>query len=366
MAAAVIMFAGAMFAGMVSGASAVPGGHMLYVTNGNSDTIAVFTITAGGDLRPVGDPVPTDSRPRGIVFSPSGGVAYVVNSGASRISSYRVGPRGELRLFDQVGTDGEPFGIAVSPRGDAVFVTSLEEPGVSEATVSAFGVRRDGSLEPAGEPLPVGDGTLSARGIAVSVDGRFVFVGTGDPADPTPGALTTLAVRADHTLEPRSTAAIGPGAFGVGVTPNGRFAYVAVTGDDEIQPFRIAADGRLRPLPAASAPDFPVSAEVGGGGRYLFVTVPAFDAGAPKGVWVFRIRADGTLRRVGDAPTAAGGAPSWPAATRDGRLLYVTNEDTSAQVFGFDVAVTGALTPLAGSPFPAGGEFSQFQSATIR
>jgi 6-phosphogluconolactonase (cycloisomerase 2 family) len=365
-AAAVTMFAGAASAGPVSATSAVSDGHTLYVTNANSDNIAIFTITNTGDLRPVGNPVPTSDQPRGIVFAPSGEVAYVVNSGAQRISSYRVGPRGELTLFDQVGTNGTPFGIAVSPRGDAVFVTTLEVAGVSEPTVSAFTVRPEGNLEPAGDPLPVGDGTLSTRGIATSVDGRFVFVGTGDPADPAPGALTTLAVRADHTLELRSTAPIGPGALGVGVTPNGRFVYVAVSGDDEIQPFRIAPDGRLRPLPAASAPDLPASAEVGGAGRYLFVTVPAFDAGAPKGVWVFTIRADGTLRPVSNAPTAAGGAPAWPAATPDARLLYVTNEDTSGKVFGFDVAVTGALTPLAGSPFPAGGEFSQFQSAAIQ
>jgi 6-phosphogluconolactonase (cycloisomerase 2 family) len=355
-----------MFAGPVTGAAATSVGQTLYVTNANSDNIAVFTITASGDLRPVGDPVPTSDQPRGIVFAPGGEVAYVVNSGAKLISSYRVGPCGELTLFDQVGTDDVPFGIAVSPRGDAVFATSLREPMVSEATVSAFTVRPDGSLDPAGDPLPVGDGSLSTRGIATSVDGRFVFVGTGDPLDPTPGALTTLAVRANHTLELRSTAPIGPGAFGVGVTPNGRFVYVAVSGDDQIRPFRIAPDGRLSPLPAASAADFPVSAEVGGAGRYLFVTVEAIQAGAPKGVRVFTIRANGTLRPVSNAPTAAGGAPAWPTATRDARLLYVTNEDTSGKVFGFDVAVTGALTPLTGSPFPAGGEFSQFQSATIQ
>jgi DNA-binding beta-propeller fold protein YncE len=358
-AAAVIMFAGA-----ASGASAESAKHTLYVTNANSDNIAVFTITATGDLRPVGDPVRTSDQPRGIVFSPDGDVAYVVNSGANMVSSYRVGPRGGLTPFDRIETVAAPFGIAISPRGDAVFVTNLKEGG--RPTVSAFTVRRDGTLKPAGEPLPVGDGSLSTRGIAVSVDGRFVFVGTGDPLDPAPGALTTLAVRADHTLKPRSTAAIGPGALGVGVTPNGRFVYVAVSGDDQIRPFRIASDGRLRPLPAASAPDFPASAEVGGGGRFLFVTVQGRETGAPKGVWVFTIRADGTLRPVGDAPTAAGGTPAWPASTPDGRLLYVTNENDSAKVFGFDVAAAGALTPLANSPFPAGGEFSQFQSAAIR
>lgn len=56
----------------------------------------------------------------------------------------------------------------------------------------------------------------------------------------------------------------------------------------------------------------------------------------------------------------------WPALTPDGRHLYVTNEDTSGKVFGFDMSNTGVLSPLANSPFPARGEFSMFQSVAIR
>jgi len=340
---------------------AAPAGPTLYVTNANSDTIAVFTITGTGDLRPLGEPVPTADQPRGIVLAPGGDVAYVENGDAHLISSYRVGARGELTLIARTPTAGYPFGIAVSPRGDAVYVTNLEE-----ATVSVFVVRYDGSLEPRGTPLPVGDGTLSARGIAASPDGRYVFVGTGDPFDPTPGALTTLEVRPDHTLAHLSTTPIGPGALGIGVSPSSRFVYVACSGTDDIRPFRIGPNGQLTPLPVASAPDLPVSAEISRDGRLMFVASRSVEGGTPRGVWVFTIRADGTLRPVGDAPTPAGGAPVWPAATPDGRHLYVTNEDTSGKVFGFDLSAAGVLTPLAGSPFPARGEFSMFQSVAVR
>lgn len=340
--------------------TAAPGGRTLYVTNANTDTISVFTITDTGDLRPLGDPVATADQPRGIVLAPGGDVAYVENGDAHLISTYRVGPRGELALLGQVGTAGYPFGIAVSPRGDAVYVTNLDD-----ATVSVFAVRHDGTLEPVGTPLPVGDGSLSARGVATSQDGRFVFVGTGDPFDPAPGKLTTFAVRPGHTLAHLSTTPIGPGALGIGVSPNSRFVYVACSGTDDIQPFRIGPNGRLTQLAAASAPDLPVSAEISRDGRFMFVASRSVEGGTPRGVWVFTIRADGTLRPVGGAPTTAGGAPVWPAATPDGRHLYVTNEDTSGQVFGFGLAATGVLTPLARSPFPARGEFSMFQSVAV-
>jgi hypothetical protein len=115
-------------------------------------------------------------------------------------------------------------------------------------------------------------------------------------------------------------------------------------------------------LPAASAPEFPISAVIHG--RLMFVTTGGDEAGASKGVWVFAIGSDGALRPVGHTPTAAGEAPVWPAS--DGRHLYVSNEDSSAELFGFDLSRTGELTPLAGSPFPAGGQLSLFQSTAIQ
>lgn len=346
------LVAGAMVA--PASASAAP---TLYVTNGGSDSVSVFTIGPSGDLDPVGDPVPTLDLPRGIAFLPSGDAAYVVNGGAHRISSYRVGARGRLTpLGRPVETAGEPFGIAVARDGRAVYVTSFD------ATVSAFAVRHDGTLTAIGEPLLVDGGRLTTRGVAVSPDGRYVFVSTGDIDDPTRGVLATFAVRADHTLELLRTTEIDPGAFDIGVTPDGRFLYVACSGTNRILPFRIGSGGGLSPLPAASAPVFPISAVVHE--HLLFVTVGGDLDGAGNGVWVFAIGADGTLRRVGDSPTVSGGAPVWPAS--DGRHLYVSNEDLSAELSGFDVSRTGELTPLAGSPFPAGGQFSLFQSTAIR
>jgi DNA-binding beta-propeller fold protein YncE len=328
----------------------------LYVTNGNSDNISVFTVEAGGGLELVAS-VETPDRPRGIVFT--GAVAHVVNSGVRLVSTYRVGPGGELTpLGRAVQTDTDPFGIAASPHGDAVYVTSLEDK-----TVSAFPVRDDGTLAPAAASVVVGDGSLSPRGVAVSTDGRYVFVGTGDPGDDRKGHLTTFAVGVGHRLERRSAVELGPGAFGVGVSPDGRFLYVACAGNDEIRPFRIGIGGRLLPLPAVLAPDFPVAAEVSPDGHRLVVTSPALDGGASKGLWLFRIDVDGTLHAGSHTPT--GNAPVWPAILADGRRLYVSNEDTSGEVFGFDIATDGGLTPLADSPFPAGGEFSQFQSAAV-
>jgi 6-phosphogluconolactonase (cycloisomerase 2 family) len=172
----------------------------------------------------------------------------------------------------------------------------------------------------------------------------------------------TYAVRADHSLRLLSTTVIEPGALDMGVTPDGRFLYVACSGTNHILPFRIGPGGGLSPLPAANAPEFPISAVIRD--HLMYVTAGGDLDGAGTGVWVFALGSDGTPRPVGDAPTTAGVAPVWPAS--DGRHLYVSNEDLSGNLFGFDVSRTGVLTPLAGSPFPAGGELSFFQSTAIR
>ena len=349
-----VLVAGAMV--VPSASASVPAGPTLYLTNGKSNSVSVFTIRPSGDLDPVGEPVKTLEEPRGIVLPPSGDFAYVVNGGASKVSSYRVGAHGELTPIGQpVETTGEPFGIAVAPDGSAVYVTAFD------ATITTFAVQHDGSLA-AGKPLLVDDGRLSTRGVKVSPDGRYVFVSTGDLGDPTPGVLATFAVRADHTLELLRTTKIDPGALDVGVTADSRFLYVACSGTDHILPFRIGSGGDLTPLPPAAAPVFPISTVIRG--RLMFVTVGGDDDGVGDGVWVFAIGSDGTLRRVGDTPTTTGEVPLWPAS--DGRHLYVSNQDLSAELFGFDVSRDGELTPLARSPFPARGQMSRYQSVAIQ
>jgi 6-phosphogluconolactonase (cycloisomerase 2 family) len=345
-------------------ASAALTGPTLYVTNGGSDTISIFTIASNGNLSPLQAPLPTDLNPRGIVFAPGGDIAYVWHGDAQLITTYEVGSNGELTLLDKDGTVGHPFGVAVSPSGNAVFVTNLGL-GVDVPAVSVFAVQSDGSLAPVGQPVPVGDGTQSARGIAVSSDGQFVVTGTGDPMNPAPGTLTTFRVVNNYTLQQVDTAQVGTFTLGIDVSSDDT-VYVACGGSDRIEALRLEDDGQLTPLTTTAAPDLPVSAEISHDGRFLFTAARSVNGGTPNGVWVFQIGPSGTLKAVSNSPAPAGDTPVWPALTPDGGHLYVTNEDTSGEVFGFEVATDGELAPLTGSPFPAGGEFSMFQSAAIR
>ena len=344
-------------------AAAAPAGPTLYVSNANSDNISIYTIADDGDLVPLGKPVVTADQPRSMVLSPDGDFLYVENGDAHRVTTYKVDAGGGLTFLQEVKTAGYPFGIAISPSGDAVYVTNLNNP----PSVSSFAVQYDGTLKPVGDPVDVGNGVLGARGVAVSTDSRFVFVGTGDPFSLDPGELTTFEVQKDLTLEFASSVPVGAGALGIGVAPNGRFVYLACGVSNEIMSFELENDGRLTPLQAASAPTLPVSAEISRDGKFLFVANHGnASVGSKTGVRVFTIRADGTLGPVTVDPTKAGDTPVWPAHTPDGRHLYVTNEDDSGKVFGFGMSNVGGLKALDDSPFDARGQFSMFQSVVIR
>jgi 6-phosphogluconolactonase len=352
-----------MLAGVVPvPATAAPAGPTLYVTNANSDNISIYTVADNGDLLPLGKPVLTADQPRSMVLSPGGDFLYVENGDAHRVSTYKIDAGGGLTFLQEVETAGYPFGIAISPSGDAVFVTNLNNP----PSVSSFAVQPDGTLKEAGNPVLVGNQVLSARGVAVSTDGQFVFVGTGDPFSLDPGELTTFKVGTNHELVFKSSVPVGAGALGIGVAPGGRFVYLACGVSNEIMPFEIGSEGQLTSLPAASAPTLPVSAEISRDGKFLFVANHGnISPDSKTGVRVFTIRADGTLGPVANDPEKAGDTPTWPAITPDGRHLYVTNEDDSGEVFGFGMSSAGALKPLDNSPFDARGQFSMFQSVVV-
>jgi 6-phosphogluconolactonase (cycloisomerase 2 family) len=98
------------------------------------------------------------------------------------------------------------------------------------------------------------------------------------------------------------------------------------------------------PFPASSTESAGMVADPAG--KFLFLSA-ANDAQ----VLVFAInQTDGTLTSVGSFPTGSFAGE----ATTDGlgKYLYVTESNLGTQVSVYAIGATGALTPIAGSPFP--------------
>lgn len=170
-------------------------------------------------------------------------------------------------------------------------------------------------------------------------------------------------------------------------SPNGQVLYVANHDSSNIAEFVIGTNGQLSsPANTYTTPGTdPVALAINTSGTLLFVVdyfAPGYSAATPGpgALVVYPINTDGSL----GSPVVNGGAsysplqcyPGGVAVTANGKFAYVTNTNsvvvttssptagalpgtppgcpTQGTVSGFSVASTGALTPVAGSPFLAG------------
>ena len=160
-----------------------------------------------------------------------------------------------------------------------------------------------------------------------------------------------------------------PGSpFGAGTDPqaltfdsSGAYLYVANNGSDNLSAYVVdASTGALTPLSTATyaTGSGPSAVSVGNlnSGQFVFVT----NNGGSNNISVFAIAArTGVLTPVAGSPFAAGGNPHslvlQPFGPFDygAEFLYTANFDgTSSTISGFSVDTnTGALTALSGSPF---------------
>lgn len=354
-------------AGTTPGAAQSPGseGRPLFVTNSRSDTIAGFTVGEDGSPVSNGSPVPTepDGGPSGIVMAPDGHTAYVANRTAGTVLAFAVGKDGTLApVSDPEPTGGKmPFGMALAPDGRTLYVSNIQS-----STISVFAVGDDGTLALSGDPIPTE--SVQPRGLAITPDGRFLYVGHGIPlADPT-NDLDRYAIEADGSLSaPRTVATIGGAGTGMGITPDGRFLYVATTNSDQLFGFSIGADGDLTGAPGSpyAVPDHAEGIALSPDGRFLFLaSAGQVRPDTNRAVSAFTVGDDGALDPVAGSPFEAGAGPVGIAVTPDGRFLYVSHFDGD-EVYGFAIAPDGTLTRTAGSPVPSGGHAPAFMSLAI-
>jgi 6-phosphogluconolactonase len=252
--------------------------------------------------------------------------------------------------------------------------------------------------------------------LPVSANGAFVF---GTPladgatfsvsvsAQPSVAAQNCVVMNAGH-----SGTVHGAGVTGVNIvcTPTGRFGYVVYTGSKNVAGFAIdGASGVLStiagtpfaidtdslavvpgaPFAYTSSMGFRIDAatgaliELGGGGppnflpvavdpkgRFVYVLSPGAVTGpccpqlpGPGTVAAFSVNPDtGALTDVPGSHFVVGIGPQSFAFDPHGKFVYVANGGTihlggSSSVSGFAIdPATGALTPVAGSPFLYGGD----------
>jgi 6-phosphogluconolactonase len=353
-------------------------GAIVYVTNSGSNSVSGYTVNqaTGGLAAIAGSPFPNVPTPSAIATSPNGLFAYIANSQTNKVTAFRVGTNGALLFGDSSSGNPNPVSVGTAPRALAIsrdsqflYVANSGSDNVSAFTIGAAGVL---TLVPQAEgpTKPVGAGVSSPIALAVTPNGRFLYVATSTSSMVTvfqvdASGVLTLVPPAGPGTNPISSG--GTGLTAIGLSPNGQFLYVTNGTSNNVTMFRVEPSGLLTLIPPTGSNPIstggttPNSLAVAADGAHLYV------ANGGGSVSVFAIGSSGLLTLVpaegvsqNPVPTLAGSTPVALTLSPDGQFLYVVNRTTS--VSGGNVSAytvvsgTGALVPvtqLLGNPFRA-------------
>ena len=303
------------------------------------------------------------------IASPTPKFAYVANwcdGCKGKVSAYTInGSTGALRAIagSPFAAGNTPDSVTVDPSGRFAYVANYD-PSSSLGNVSAYTINSStGALRPvAGSPFAAGRLPIS---VTVDPSGRFVYVANyyGDNVSAYTINRSTGALKA---------VAGSPFASGflpqsVTVDPSGRFAYVANNCDASCTIGTVSAytiDSSTGALKAVAGSPFAGewsagSVTVDPTGRFAYVANYFGQVSGRGDVSAYSINSStGALRPIAGSPFAAGNSAIAVTVDPSGQFAYVANEtdgvsDGSVSAYTINNS-TGALRAIAGSPFKAG------------
>jgi 6-phosphogluconolactonase (cycloisomerase 2 family) len=330
-------------------------GRFAYVANDGDDTISAYAINAvSGALTPVaGSPFPS-KRAEGLAVDPGGQFLYTANFDSTGVSAYTI-DKTTGALTEVTGSPFAagvaPLSVTVDPSGRFVYVANA-----NSYDVSAFTINSSTGALTAIPGSPFAAGSIPSW-VTVDPAGQFVYVTNSDVAnnisgytiDQTTGALTALATGPFPT---------GAQPSSIAVDPSGNYAYVANDVSSNVSAYSInRATGALTALAASpyAAGTNPTSVTVDVSGTFVYVANTMGIGGqGGNNVSAYTINANtGALTPVAGSPFATGMSPFCVTTDPSGKFLYVASETTGIWAFAID-PTSGALAPVPGSPFPAG------------
>ncbi|MCC7328402.1 MAG: beta-propeller fold lactonase family protein [Burkholderiales bacterium] len=302
---------------------------------------------------------PGDCRLQHFVAAhPNQRLAYFASSGGTigYLCAYRFDPVAPAFLpvpGSPFATGGEPAdGMAIDPSGTFLYSVASADSGVTGFSIDAA----TGALTRiAGSPFATAP---NPRSIVADPTGRFVYVATranktfastisAYAIDPATGVLTPL---------PGSPYAAPTTAFALAMDPLGRYVYL--TTGVSLHTYAVdPATGALKPT-GSSVVGGP-SVAVDPAGRFVYVEAQDTAPEALFGVRAYKVEANGVLAAAGGF-VPIGQDVIDIAVSRSGRHVYVVDSEEKPDFSGYDYSIaalkrdeaTGALTPIAGSPYP--------------
>jgi len=259
-----------------------------------------------------------------------------------------------------------PTGLALSPSGKFLYVVNS-----FANTISIFNVNSDGTLSLSGAPIPAG---FTPNAAVIDPSGQYLLVTNSFfqdaqgsisvfSLDSGTGALTPVGSQVLANANPTS----------ILFTHSGKFVYVTNPTIGMVTGFSFA-NGVLSLVPGAPAFSGAGAAAlaVDGGDQFLYVANPSASNLPPYQSTVGNISgfnidpATGALSPIAGSPFTSSAGTSGPTAIAlapTGNFVYGATPGTSSSIWCFSITPnTGQLVAATGSPFSltSGGLFALF------
>ena len=219
------------------GAALTPNGSTLFaanfVTPGRISVIDTATNT-------VSTTIPVVAGPYGVAITPDGTRAYVTQQ-VYHPGVVTVIDTATNAIVTTISVGNSPEGAAASPDGKHVYVTNNNSNSVSVIDTTTNTVTTT---------IPVGSGPN--EGIAFTPDGSRVYVTNGD-ANSTPVGISSISVINTAANTVIATIPDSSEPRGVGITPDGGFAFVTHAGSPTVLVIDTATNTVANSLAVASA-----------------------------------------------------------------------------------------------------------------
>jgi DNA-binding beta-propeller fold protein YncE/predicted heme/steroid binding protein len=306
-------------------------------TTASAQTAKQSCLPTGVCLDPAGRSFDAGNMPLALIASPEGDRLVLSLNGWRQPGIQIVDPHSRS-VVQTISQPGAFLGLAFSPDGSTLYAS-----GGNEDVVYRYAWRdKRATLTDhiaLAHKQPKKDGTRFPAGIAVSRDGKYLFV-----AENLGDSLAVIDVARKHVVQRLKTEAY---PYAVAITPAGD-VYVSAWGGTTVSVFTPATNGMLRERGRVQVGRHPSALSLNRDASRLFVTSASSDS-----IVVVDTKNLSVVTKLIDSPPRGpneGSTPNGLALSSDGSRLYVAEADNNA------VAVFELSNQTAGVAGARGGD----------
>jgi 6-phosphogluconolactonase len=341
----------------------------MYVVGPNAQDVFGFDQTVTDLFFAMAPPTTgTTLQPTSVVVHPSGNFAYVANFGSNDVTLYKrdsaIGTITPLGSLPPTSVGTAPVALAIDSKGQFLYVLNQGSASAS-ASISAFTIDPLRGLlsELSGSPFPT-----TGNPTAFTFSGNnFLYVANGAA-----GTISAFGVNADGSLFAVSGSpftapgTMQPNLSALTVDPKAGFLYATDFANSTVVGFSIQSNGTLSNIggsPFTLDGTSPLGIAIDATGTFLYVgdrQVNPFVSGSTGSISGLKINgSSGALTPLARSPFTTGAnttAAGYMTIDPKNEFLYNANPNDNSITVSAINTTTGVLTQVAGTPFSLGTE----------